>query len=88
MHIDTPIEQKYWTDPKFHIFSIYGEDANNYKLLWATNPEPIVQMAIKNPEAEVCKDESGTRWTGKVLLHFINSCKLVNRGYTEIGNHF
>ena len=88
MQIDTPIEQRYWTDPKFHIFTIYGEDPINYKLLWATNPEPIVQMALKNPDVEVCKDQSGQRWNGKFLLHFINSCKLENRHYTEIGKTF
>lgn len=88
MHLETPMDSKLWTDPRYHIFSIYANSLDDYKLLWAAQPEGIVQMAMKNLNIPVCKDETGKEWDGTHLLYFINNCKLENRYYNQIGMVF
>lgn len=85
----------YWIDapegfdkknPAYHICTIYqdGEGINN--LIWATNPEPIVMLGLKNPTLEVIIDSEGNKWTGTYLIHFINSCP--RKDYKHIGKWF
>jgi hypothetical protein len=88
LYYDTPNDRAEWKNPRNHMFTILGEDAINYELVWASNPEPIVSLAIKNPDIEVCKQENGKAWTGEYLLHFIMNCKSENRIYTHIGQWF
>jgi hypothetical protein len=88
MYIDTPDDENEWKNPRNHMFSIFGENSNNYELVWASTPESIVSLAIKNPDIEVCKQENGKCWTGEYLLHFIMNCKSENRIYKFIGNWF
>ena len=88
MFIDTPDNKDEWKNPKNHMFTIFGDDPLDYQLVWACNPEPIVLLALKNPELDVCKEESGKAWNGRHLLHFIMSCKAHNRIYAEIGKWF
>ena len=86
--LETPDNHNFWVDPKWHIFSIMGNDVVNYQLWWATPPEPIVQMAMKNLTEVVVKDSSANHWTGQELLNMINRCKLENRLYDKIGTYF
>jgi|TARA_Y100001938_G_C8009968_1_gene389460 hypothetical protein len=88
VYIDTPEDRAEWKNPRNHMFTIFGNDPNNYELAWASNPEPIVSLALKNPETPVCKEESGKTWTGIYLLHFIMNCKPENRIYKFIGEWF
>jgi len=88
MFVDTPNNKDSWVDPKNHMFTIFGDDTYNYKLVWASHPEPIVSLALKNPDIDVCKEENGKTWNGRYLLHFIMNCKPKNRIYTEIGKWF
>jgi len=88
LYIDTPDDKAEWKNPRNHMFSIFGNDPNNYELAWASNPEPIVSLALKNPETPVCKEEGGKTWTGIYLLHFIMNCKPENRIYKFIGEWF
>ena len=88
MYVDTPDTPQTWKDPNNHMFTIVGDDPNDYKLYWASNPEPIVSLAIKNPDIDVCKEENGRAWNGTYLLHFIMNCKAENRIYSEIGKWF
>ena len=60
--LETPDNPNFWVDPKWHIFSIMGNDVVNYQLWWATPPEPIVQMAMKNLTEVVVKDSSANHW--------------------------
>ena len=57
MFVDTPNNKDSWVDPKNHMFTIFGDDTYNYKLVWASHPEPIVSLALKNPDIDVCKEE-------------------------------
>tara|TARA_B100000927_G_scaffold172545_2_gene139107 strand:- start:157 stop:441 length:285 start_codon:yes stop_codon:yes gene_type:complete len=88
VYIDTPDDKEEWKNPRNHMFTIFGNDPNNYELAWASNPEPIVSLALKNPETTVCKEENGNTWTGIYLLHFIMNCKPENRIYKFIGEWF
>lgn len=86
--LETPDNPNFWVDPKWHIFSVMGNDVVNYQLWWATPPEPVVQMAMKNLTEVVVKDSSANHWTGQELLNMINRCKLENRLYDKIGTYF
>ena len=72
-------------DPKYHIATLYDNNGV-LTLMWATNPEPIVMLGMKNPSLNVVKDESGGEWTGQHLIHFINSCPV--KIYNNIGSWF
>ena len=48
VYIDTPDDRAEWKNPRNHMFTIFGNDPNNYELAWASNPEPIVSLALKN----------------------------------------
>ena len=86
--LETPDNPQFWVDPQWHILTVTGNDTQTYKLIWATNPEPIVLLALKNPDIHVVKDSHGKRWTGTQLLHIINNSKMDNRIYTQIGEYF
>ena len=74
-------------NPAWHIFTL-GKHEGQYYLIWATNPEPVVQLALKNPKVDVVKDQEGNMWTGEYLTHFINIVPLKNRVYNKIGQWF
>mgnify|MGYP000343730758 CR=1 FL=1 len=88
MYVDAPDDREAWKDPRNHMFTIIGEDVNNYQLVWASHPEPIVSLALKNPDIDVCREENGKVWNGTFLLHFIMNCKPENRIYKFIGERF
>lgn len=88
MFIDTPDDKDEWKNPEHHMFTILGEDPMDYQLAWASNPEPIVMLALKNQNIDVCKEENGRAWSGQHLLHFIMNCKPQNRIYELIGKWF
>tara|TARA_R110000851_G_scaffold151639_1_gene292920 strand:- start:166 stop:444 length:279 start_codon:yes stop_codon:yes gene_type:complete len=72
-------------DPKYHIATLYNDNgALTFK--WATNPEPIVMLGMKNPNLNVVRDESGKAWSGQHLIYFINSCPI--KVYSSIGSWF
>ena len=74
-------------NPAWHIFTL-SQHEGQYYLIWATNPEPIIQLALKNPKDNVVKDEQGKMWTGEHLIQFINIVPLSNRVYNNIGQWF
>ena len=84
---EAPLESIDLKDPKWHIFTL-GQHEGQYYLIWATTPEPIIQLALKNPKANVVKDEQGKMWTGEHLIQFINIVPLTNRVYNKIGQWF
>jgi len=84
---EVPLDSIDPKDASWHIFTI-EQHKDQYYLIWAANPEPIIQLALKNPKVNVVKDAQGTMWTGEYLIHFINVVPLKNRVYDKIGQWF
>lgn len=84
---EAPLDSIDPKNPAWHIFTL-GQHDEQYYLIWAANPEPVIQLALKNPKANVVKDEQGKMWTGEHLIHFINIVPFKNRVYKNIGEWF
>ena len=95
INLSNDISRLYWIDapdgfdtkdPQYHICTIYRDSEGVNNLMWATNPEPIVQLGMKNLDVEVIIDSENNRWAGYYLIHFINSCPI--KHYQHIGQRF
>ena len=78
----TQTSKVYWLDdePMFTMF----EDDGAYHLIWHCPPEPVVHMAVTNPNQDCCRDDTGKTWNGATLLGFIQYCPPSNRHYQHI----